>query len=76
MDEKKILYNIITDIWNLLKTHMIGKKQLTDDEWQAYVDDVGQKQKKYYSNMEYCILFEQFCDIIEKFMVKKGKDNA
>ena len=32
MEEKKIVYDVILSIWNLIKEH--GFKQLSDEEWE------------------------------------------
>lgn len=59
MDEAKILYSIINDIWYLAKTYIAGKERLTDADYEKYVADITERAKQYRDHGElYINLYE------------------
>ena len=45
MEELKIIYNLITSVWKLIKKY--GCNKLTDEQWEAFVED-GMATRKVY----------------------------
>lgn len=45
MDELKQIYQIILSIWQLFKRY--GTKKLTDDEWEALIDESNKAVKEW-----------------------------
>ncbi len=73
MDEKKILYQIVLDIWELMKKYCFIK--LDDDGWQFLTDEAKALSKKYKNENEN--IKKLFCDIyfaFERYKTARDKE--
>lgn len=73
MDEKKILYQIILTIWELMKKYCFT--QLDDDGWQAITDEANKLSNEYRQYNEN--IRRLFCDIyfsFERYKAARDKE--
>ena len=49
MDEKKTLYDIVLEFWNLLK-YLVEHPEMTDEDWEGFIKVQGAFAKKYQKN--------------------------
>ena len=49
MDEKKTLYDIVLEFWNLLK-YLVEHQEMTDEDWEGFIKVQGAFTKKYQKN--------------------------
>lgn len=45
MDEKKIIYEIIKDIWELMKNNVF--EEITEEKWDVLIEQAQEKSNKY-----------------------------
>lgn len=75
MEEKKIVYNIILQIWNVYKDLFSDKdRKMTDDEWDIFVQTVENQAKQYIPEGEaYNKLYRDMAIALTKFMNRREK---
>lgn len=75
MEEKKIVYNIILQIWNVYKDLFSDKdRKLTDDEWDNFVETVENQAKQYIpEGEEYNKLYRDMAIALTNFMSRREK---
>lgn len=74
MDEKTFLYNIIMDVWHLMKKHVVGKVVFSDDDWTNYIDDMSERGKKYYGkDRRYIDLYEGIINLVDAYILATKK---
>lgn len=49
MDKKKLVYNVLQDIWKVVQMEEANKPQasMTDDDWHTLIASLTDKSKKY-----------------------------
>ena len=52
MDEKKTLYDIVLEFWNLLK-YLVEHPEMTDEDWEGFIKVQGTFTKKYQKNKRF-----------------------
>lgn len=75
MNRKKILHEIILDLWDLLKmAQKYECEKLTDSEWEVFFNKSIEFTKKYRDKgKEFEILFRDLFAAIQKYYQDKGK---
>lgn len=73
MEEKKIVYDVILSIWNLIKEH--GFKQLSDEEWE-HINQAANiernKYKEYGTNID--LLFRELYFAVQNYYERKAHE--
>ena len=73
MEEKKILYEMILELWTLIKKYCFGV--LDDDGWQAMTDEANALSNKYRGQNEN--IKRLFCDLYFAFeRYKAARDKS
>lgn len=74
MDELKIIYELITSIWKLIKKY--GTNRLTDEQWEAFVEDGNESRKNFLAKGEqYDLLYRGMFSAVQNYYIrKKGAD--
>jgi hypothetical protein len=73
VDEKRIIYDLIADIWDLTKKYVF--QTLDDNGWNKLIYEANKLSNKYKQTDEKTRML--FCDIyfaIEKYKVKRDKE--
>ena len=77
MEEKKIIYQIILDIWGLIKKYVL-QPPLDDDGWEQFINEaksVSNNYKAYDKNIQ--TLFSEIFHAVEKYKASRDrKDGA
>lgn len=47
MEEKKTIYNLVLDCWDLMKRYAFQERKLTGTEWQSLVNEQMEKVAHY-----------------------------
>ncbi len=72
MEELKIIYGIISSIWKLCKKY--GYKQLTDHEWESFVQDGISLQRKFREKgEEFDRLYRDLFAGLQAMYIRKGE---
>ena len=71
MEEKKIVYQIIIDIWNLAKE--FDFKKLTDAEWEEFTSKAQELRDKYKNHGESIdLLFRDMFSALQDYYQRKN----
>lgn len=72
MDEKRIVYDIITSIWNLVKEYFFHK--MSDDEVESMFEKAKSEERRFkeYDNT-YNLLFRDIWSAFVRYYERKGK---
>lgn len=74
MDEKKLVYQIVLDVWDIAKRYVFGKK-LSDAEWEQMIEEANKKTKEYQQKGDcYRTLFHNLYYAIEKYKAERDKE--
>lgn len=72
-EEKKIVYQIILDIWDLTKKYVF--RPLDDNEWNRFIYEANKLSNKYKKNDEKTKrLFSDIYFAIERYKVARDKE--
>ena len=72
MEEKKIVYQIIIDIWNLAKE--FDFKKLSDAEWEKFTSKAQELRNKFKNNGESIdLLFRDMFSALQSYYEMKNK---
>lgn len=72
MDDKKIIYEIIKDIWDLTKSYIL--EEMSDDDWEALIDKANSKYEKYQKEDEKIkMLYREMFMAIQNYGERKCK---
>lgn len=71
MDKKKMIYQIITSIWELLK--LFNFKKLSDSDWERLIE-LGESNLKQYSDKNEQELFRDMFLSVTNYYEKLGKE--
>lgn len=72
MDEKKIIYEIIKDIWDLTKSYILD--EMSDDDWEVLIDKASSKYEKYQKEDEKIqMLYREMFMAIQNYGERKCK---
>lgn len=73
MEEKKIIYQIILDIWELTKKYVF--QPLDDDGWEAFCNEAGIVSNKYRDcDKNIWMLFSDIIHAVEKYKAARDKE--
>lgn len=72
MDEKKIIYEIIKDIWDLTKSYILD--EMSDEDWEVLIDQASIKYEKYQKEDEKIqMLYREMFMAIQNYGERKCK---
>lgn len=75
MEEKKIIYQIILDIWELTKKYVF--QPLDDDGWEQFCNEAGVVSNKYRDCGKHIgILFSDIFTAVTKYKAAKDKEGV
>lgn len=75
MEEKKIIYQIILDIWELTKKYVF--KPLDDDGWEQFCNEAGVVSNNYRKcSKDVGMLFSDIFTAITKYKAAKDKNGV
>lgn len=76
--EKKIVYQIILDIWSIYKELVAGRDRSFDDvEWDAILDVMNEQYNKYYHSKQrdkFTILYRDMAIALTNFLERRDKE--
>ena len=73
MEELKIIYDLITSVWKLIKKY--GCNKLTDEQWEAFVEDGMAARKVYLEKGEqYDLLYRGLFSAVQDYYIRKKGD--
>lgn len=73
MEELKIIYKILSAIWKMCKKY--GYKQLTDQEWEAFVQDGKDLREEFLQKGEgFDLLYRDLFSGLQKMYIRKGEE--
>lgn len=75
MEELKIIYKILSAIWKLCKKY--GYKQLTDQEWEAFVQDGKELREGFRQKGEdFDLLYRDLFFSLQRMYIRKGEKDG
>lgn len=71
MEELKIIYELITSIWKLIKKY--GANRLTDEQWEVFVADGIESRNTFLAKGEqYDLLYRGMFSAVQDYYIRKN----
>ncbi|WP_297642781.1 hypothetical protein [uncultured Bacteroides sp.] len=71
MEELKIIYDLITSVWKLVKKY--GCSRLTDEQWESFVEDGKRDREIYHGKGEMFDLFYRgMFSVVQDYYIQKN----
>lgn len=73
MANKKIVYDIILSIWNLIRSHCFEDNKMSDEQWELLIKQADEEIKKVRSQhgREEAILYSKMFNALAEYVGEK-----
>ena len=76
MANKKIVYDIILAVWNLIKSHCFEDGKMSDEQWELLIKQADEEIRKVKSQhgREEAILYSKMFNALTEYIGNKEKE--